>query len=263
MTQTLESTATTGRLAGRRALITGAASGIGAAIATRFAGEGASVVLSGRRAALGEETAAAIRAAGGDARFVSGDATDEAAVAELIAGCAELGGLDIVVNNAGIAPAGPLEELTRESWDEVLQCNLTSMFLVSKHAIPLLRKSPHPSIINLGSTFGVVGAGGSVAYALTKAAAISFSQSLAIELAGDGIRVNALCPGATQTQFLDGWAEATGDKTGTLQWLVDHHPLGRLSTPEEQANAALFLASSESSFVTGHALLVDGGFTAQ
>jgi NAD(P)-dependent dehydrogenase (short-subunit alcohol dehydrogenase family) len=253
-----------GRLSGRRALVTGSVSGIGAAIARRFALEGARVLLSGRRGGPGEETATAIRAEGGDAQFVAGDATDDTVVRQLLDECRDrLGGLDILVNNAGIAPAGPLEQLTLDTWNEVIACNLTSMFLVTKHAIPLLRQSNSASVINLGSTFGVVGAAGSVAYALTKAAAISFSKSLALELAGDGIRVNALCPGATDTQFLDGWATATGDRNGTLQWLIDHHPLGRLSTPEEQANAALFLASGESSFVTGHALLVDGGFTAQ
>lgn len=256
--------AATGRLQGRRVLVTGAAEGIGAAIASRFAAEGAHVVISARRTELGEATAARVRSAGGEATFVRADASDEGEVSALLAACRErLGGLDILVNNAGIAPAGPLEQLTRSSWDEVLACNLTSMFLVTKHAIPLLREASGASVVNLGSTFGVVGAAGSVAYALTKAAAISFSRSLALELAPDGIRVNALCPGATQTSFLEGWATDTGDHDATMQWLVDHHPLGRLSTPEEQAGAALFLVSQDAAFVTGHALLVDGGFTAQ
>ncbi|GAA4680747.1 SDR family NAD(P)-dependent oxidoreductase [Nocardioides nanhaiensis] len=251
------------RLNGARALVTGAVEGIGAAIAARFAAEGAQVVLAGRREE-GEQTAAAIRKDGGHATFVRGDASQEDEVRDLLGACeSTMGGLDIVVNNAGIAPAGPLEQMTLEAWDSVLASNITTMFLVSKHAIPLLRQSERASIINLGSTFGVVGAGGSVAYAMSKAAAINFSKSLALELAADGIRVNALCPGATQTAFLEGWAADTGDRDGTMDWLVQHHPLGRVSTPEEQADAALFLASSESSFVTGHALMVDGGFTAQ
>ena len=255
---------TTGSLAGRVALVTGAVSGIGAAIAQTFAEQSARVVITGRRRVEGERMAAQLSTDGTDVRFIHGDASDEAQVEALIGQChAEFGRLDIVVNNAGVAPAGPLEDLSLEQWNYVLACNLTSMYLVSKHAIPLLRASPAASIINLGSTFGVVGAGGSVAYAMTKAAAISFSKSLALELAPDGIRVNALCPGATQTEFLDGWAEATGDHAATMQWLVEHHPLGRLSTPREQAAAALFLASDASSFVTGHALLVDGGYTAQ
>ena len=127
----------TGRLEGRRVLVTGAAEGIGAAIAHRFAAEGARVVLSGRRAELGEATAARVRSEGGDAAFVRADASAEDDVVALLASCQEqLGGLDILVNNAGIAPAGPLEQLTRQSWDEVLACNLTSMFMVTKHAIP-------------------------------------------------------------------------------------------------------------------------------
>ncbi|MBO1766747.1 SDR family NAD(P)-dependent oxidoreductase [Allobranchiibius sp. GilTou38] len=253
-----------GSLAGRVALVTGAVSGIGAAIAETFAAQSAHVIITGRRLAEGEAMAQRLRGDDADVQFVGGDASDEAQVATLIEHCrAVFGRLDIVVNNAGVAPAGPLEDMALEEWNYLLACNLTSMYLVTKHAVPLLRQSPSASIINLGSTFGMVGAGGSAAYAMTKAAAISLSKSLALELAPDRIRVNALCPGATQTEFLDGWAEATGDRAATMQWLVDHHPLGRLGTPQEQADAALFLASDASSFITGHALLVDGGFTAQ
>jgi NAD(P)-dependent dehydrogenase (short-subunit alcohol dehydrogenase family) len=172
------------------------------------------------------------------------------------------GRLDIVVNNAGIAPASPVESMDVAVWDELMACNLRSMFLVSKHTIPALRETKG-TIINLGSTFGVVGAAGSAAYAVTKAAAVNFSKSLAVELAPDGIRVNAVCPGGTDTEFLHEWFESTGDAAGTETWLVEHHPLGRLGKPMEQARAALFLVSDDASFVTGHALLVDGGYTAQ
>ena len=144
--------------------------------------------------------------------------------------------------------------------DELMACNIADV-LMSKHTIPALRETKG-CIINLGSTFGVVGAAGSAGYAVTKAAAINFSKSLALELAPDGIRVNALCPGGTDTEFLHEWFEATGDAAGTGR-LVGHHPFGRLGTPVEQAQAALFLASGDASFVTGHALLVDGGYTAQ
>ncbi|MBP1742699.1 MAG: short-chain dehydrogenase [Deltaproteobacteria bacterium] len=173
------------------------------------------------------------------------------------------GRLDIVVNNAGIAPASPVETMELSSWQEVLDINVTHMFLVSKYSIPHLRKAGGGSIINLGSTFGTVGAAGAAAYAVTKAAAINFSKSLAVELAKERIRVNALCPGGTDTPFLREWFEATGDPKGTEAWLIAHHPMGRLGTPLEQAYGALFLASDEASFVTGHALLVDGGYTAQ
>jgi NAD(P)-dependent dehydrogenase (short-subunit alcohol dehydrogenase family) len=251
-------------LQGKVALITGGNRGIGKATVTLFAAEGAKVVFCARRAALGEQVEAEVRARGGDVTFVACDVTDEDAVKRLLDFTVDrYGRLDIVVNAAGIAPASPVERMSLETWREVLDINVTSMFLVSKHAIPRLREAGGGSIINLGSTFGTVGAPGSAAYAVTKAAAINFSKSLALELAGDKIRVNALCPGGTDTEFLHEWFESTGDYQGTQQWLVEHHPMGRLGTAEEQAQAALFLASDESSFVTGSQLLVDGGYTAQ
>lgn len=252
------------RLAGRRALITGAVEGIGGAIADLFAAEGASLVLTGRRAEAGSRRAAAIRDIGGEAAFLAGDMSDETDVRDLLTFCQRhLGGLDIVVNCAGIETGGPLVDMGLDSWNELLACNITTMFLVTKHAVPLLKESDHASIVNLGSTFGLVGAEGSAAYAVTKAAAVSLSKSMALELAGDGIRVNALCPGATQTEMLNGWADSTDEPDITVRSLIARHPLCRLSTAGEQATAALFLASDDASFVTGHALLVDGGYTAQ
>lgn len=252
------------KLDGRVALVTGGNRGIGEAIVRLFSEEGAKVVFCARRPELGEPIEQALRAEGRDVTFVAADVTDEDVVEKLVARTTDLyGGLNIVVNCAGIAPASPVEAMAASDWDELMSVNVRSMFLVSKHAIPHIRASGHGSIINLGSTFGVVGAAGSAGYAVTKAAAISFSKSLAVELAGDGIRVNALCPGGTNTEFLHEWFESTGDAAGTEAWLVAHHPLGRLATAPEQARAALFLASDDASFVTGHALLVDGGYTAQ
>lgn len=252
------------KLEGRVALVTGGNRGIGEAIVRLFSAEGAKVVFCARRAELGEPVESDLRAAGREVTFVACDATDESAVESLVQRTTDLyGGLNIVVNCAGIAPASPVESMAASDWDALMSINVRSMFLVSKHAIPALRASGNGNIINLGSTFGVVGAAGSAGYAVTKAAAISFSKSLAVELAAEGIRVNALCPGGTNTEFLREWFESTGDPAGTEAWLVAHHPLGRLGTPQEQARAALFLASDDASFVTGHALLVDGGYTAQ
>lgn len=252
------------RLNDKRVLVTGGGQGIGAAIVRRFAAEGAHLALCGRRKEPGEAVVEEVGSNGAKAHFTQCDVSDEEAVISLIRGVeADLGGLDVVVNNAGIAPAGPVEQLDVETLNRTMSINIGSMFIVSKHAIPLLRQSDrNPSIITLGSTFGVVGAPGSALYAMTKAAAISLARTLALELAGDGIRVNALCPGATETPFLEQWAVDTGDRDATLQWLRDHHPIGRLSTPEEQASAALALASDDASFVTGHVMMVDGGFTA-
>jgi NAD(P)-dependent dehydrogenase (short-subunit alcohol dehydrogenase family) len=251
------------KLEGKVALITGGNRGIGEAMVRLFSEEGANVVFVGRRAELGQKVERELRDQGRDVTYIASDVTDEANVVDVIRLTLEAyGRLDIVVNNAGIAPAAPVESMDVEVWDQLMACNVRSMFLVSKHAIPALRETKG-CIINLGSTFGTVGAAGSAGYAVTKAAAMNFSKSLALELAPDGIRVNALCPGGTNTEFLHEWFESTGDAEGTEQWLVDHHPMGRLGTPVEQARAALFLASDDASFVTGHSMLVDGGYTAQ
>jgi NAD(P)-dependent dehydrogenase (short-subunit alcohol dehydrogenase family) len=260
-------TATSGemqmRLAGKVAVITGGSTGIGEAMVRLFSAEGASVLFVGRRRPPGDQLERELLGQGGNVQFVNADVRDEASVQRLINEAVErYGRLDIVVNNAGIAPASPVETMELAVWEELMACNVRTMFLVSKHSIPELRKTKG-CIINLGSTFGIVGAAGSAGYAVTKAAAVNFSKSLALELAGDGIRVNALCPGGTRTEFLEDWFQSTGDAAGTEKWLIDHHPLGRLATPQDQARAALFLASDEAAFVTGHAMLVDGGYTAQ
>jgi NAD(P)-dependent dehydrogenase (short-subunit alcohol dehydrogenase family) len=252
------------RLEGRVALVAGASRGIGEAIVRLFSDEGARVVFCARREELGRKIEADLREQGRQVRFLPADVTDEDAVKWLMTTAKEVyGGLDVLVTCAGIAPAAPIEEMALSDWEDVMRVNVNSMFLLTKHAIPLLRQSDHASIVTLGSTFGHVGAGGSAAYAVSKAAAINFAKSAALELAGDGIRVNSLCPGGTATEFLHEWFESTGDAAGTEEWLVGAHPLGRLGTPEDQARAALFLVSDDSSFVTGHGLLVDGGYTAQ
>lgn len=252
------------KLEGRVALVAGASRGIGEAIVRLFSDEGARVVFCARREELGRPIEKSLREAGREVTFIRADVTEEEAVKTLVAATVELyGGLDILVCCAGIAPASPVESMQLDDWNEVMKINVSSMFLLTKHAIPALRKSDHGSIVTLGSTFGAVGAAGSTAYALSKAAAMNFAKSVALELAADGVRVNALCPGGTTTEFLGEWFESTGDAAGTEQWLTEHHPLGRLGLPEEQARAALFLASDDASFVTGHSLLVDGGYTAQ
>lgn len=251
------------RLAQKIVLLTGGSRGIGEAITRLFAREGATVAFCGRDEARGERVAAEVTRTGGRAEFTPMDCSEEPAVEEWVRRVIDAHGrIDGVVNNAGIAPAGALEDLDLQTWNEVLRVNVTSMFLVNRAAIPHLRAAGGGAIVNLGSTFGVVGSAGAAVYAVTKAAAISLSKSLALELAPDGIRVNALCPGGTETPFTQAWLEQTGDPETERASLTARHPIGRLSTPQEQAAAALFLISDDASFVTGHALLVDGGYTA-
>jgi NAD(P)-dependent dehydrogenase (short-subunit alcohol dehydrogenase family) len=250
-------------LSDRVALVTGGSRGIGEAIVRRFAAAGASVVLCSRSKAEGFALAEELTGLGRTVEFAPCDVANEADVQALIEMIVErYGRLDVLVNNAGITASGTVEETTLDTWRAVLDANMTTMFLVTKYAIPALRRSRTGSIINLGSSYGVVGAAGSAAYAVTKAAAINLAKTLALELAVDGIRANALCPGATATPMNAEWLTAQPDAEQARRDLVAKHPIGRMSSPDEQAGAALFLASDDSSFVTGHALMADGGYTA-
>ncbi|HZV51919.1 MAG TPA: SDR family NAD(P)-dependent oxidoreductase [Candidatus Dormibacteraeota bacterium] len=255
--------ATGTRLTGKVALVTGGTLGIGAAIVRLFAREGAQVAFCARRSAAGLQLEAELATEHLSVSFWPCDVAVESEARCLIERTVErYGRLDVVVNNAGVSASAPLEATSLEEWRRVVENNLTSMFLICKHAIPHLRRSGSGSIVNLGSTYGVVGAPRSAAYAVTKAAAINLSRTLAAELAADGIRVNALCPGATDTPLHRRWRASQPDPEAAWRALVDRHPMGRLATPEEVAMGALYLASDESSFVTGHALMVDGGYTA-
>jgi NAD(P)-dependent dehydrogenase (short-subunit alcohol dehydrogenase family) len=252
-------------LDGRVAIVTGGSVGIGAAIVRLFADEGARVVFCARSEQPGKDLERELKAEGYDVAFFARDIALEDEARALVKETADrFGGLDILVNNAAISRTALVEKTSLADWQLVLNTNLTSMFLMSREAIPYLRRSRHPSIINLGSTYAFVGAVESGVYALTKAGSVSFTKTLALELAPDGIRVNALCPGATVTQLYHQYiaSHATHeDREKAKTDLLGKHPLGRLGTPEEMAQAALFLASEQSSFVTGHSLLVDGGFT--
>ena len=252
------------RLEGRIALVTGGATGIGAAIVRVFAAEGARVSFCSRSDQPGRDLERELKGDGYDVAFFKCDAAIEKEAKALVKSTIDrFGGIDILVNNAAVSKLVPVEEMSLDDWELILSKNLTSMFLMSRELIPALRRSRHPNIINLGSTYAVVGAAGSAAYALTKAGAVSFSKTLALELAGDGIRVNALCPGATETRLYHEWLGSQADAEKAKSDLAAKHPLGRIGQPEEMAKAALYLASEDASFVTGHALLVDGGYTSQ
>jgi NAD(P)-dependent dehydrogenase (short-subunit alcohol dehydrogenase family) len=240
-----------GRLAGRVALITGGAAGIGQATAKRFIREGADVVVLDR-------DEAALPAAG-----VAGDVTDPAAVVAAVdAAIARHGGLDIVVNNAGIIGYTSFLDLSLDEWNRVQQTNLTGTFLVSQAAARrMLELEPGPrSILNLASVEGrrVVARSGhpQVHYGASKAAIEQFTHALAVELAPWGIRVNALCPGLIRTRF----TEAALADPDARAWLLDRIPLGRPGEPEDVAAAAAFLTSDDAAYITGTALVVDGGW---
>lgn len=253
-----------GRLSGRVALVTGGSTGIGAAIVRAFAQEGARVVFCARSEQPGTELAAELRAAGRDVVFVRADATSEFAVASLVDSVVNRhGGLDILVNNAAVSKYVALVDMATSDWETLLKSNLTSMFLATRACVPHLRRSSSACIVNLGSTYSFIGAPGAGAYGMTKAAAVSFTKTLALELAADRIRVNALCPGATATRLYDDYLSSQPNATEAAEAVRRGHPLGRIGLPSDMAKGALYLASDESSFVTGHALVIDGGHIAQ
>jgi NAD(P)-dependent dehydrogenase (short-subunit alcohol dehydrogenase family) len=250
------------RLGGKVALITGAGSGIGKASALLFAREGAKVAAVDLKQETADQTAAEIRAAGGEANGFAADVS-KAADAEGMVAFAEKswGRLDIVFNNAGVFH--PEDEsvttTSEEIWDFVIDVNLKGVFFGCKYAIPALLRSGGGSIINTASFVAVMGAAvPQIAYTASKGGVLAMTREIAVEFARQNIRANALCPGPVETPLL---AELLADPARRNRRLV-HIPPGRFARPEEMASAALFLASNESSYVNGSTFLVDGGITA-
>jgi len=256
------------RLKDKVAIITGATSGIGKATALRFADEGAALVITGRRIGLGTAAEAEIRQRGARCVFVEADHTKEADCQRVVdSALKEFGRIDILFNNAGIVPKGTAEETTEESWQKTLDINITAVWRMSRLVIPHMRRQGKGAIVNNGSDWSVVAGKGVVAYTMSKGAVALMTKAMALDHAREGIRVNAVCPGDT---FVDRWMETgyfEGSDPVTLEEAIkessSYIPMGRFGRPEEIANAVLFLASDESSFVTGHLLLADGGNTAQ
>jgi NAD(P)-dependent dehydrogenase (short-subunit alcohol dehydrogenase family) len=249
------------RLESKVALVTGAASGIGAACARRFAEEGAAVASFDLAAPSGEAWEATEEHAPAT-HVETGDVRDEGRVAAVVAAVLErLSRIDVLVNAAGVAGGGPVHLIDLAEWDRVMDVNLRGTLLFSRHVIPAMLEQGAGSIVNLASVEGIEGFEGGSAYNASKGAVMILTRNMAIDYGRRGIRVNALCPGFIETPMLAGLLSNEA-LAGVADAIREAHQLGRFGRPEEVANAALFLASDEASFVTGAALTVDGGYTA-
>jgi len=245
------------RFKGKVAVVTGGASGIGEATVRAFVREGANVVIADY-ADHGQQLADELAGEHQQTIFIKTDVTKTKAVQELIARTVEnYGRLDIMFANAGIAADGPIDELDESAWQKTIDINLTGVYLCDKYAIDQMRSQGGGVIVNCGSIHSHVGKSGVTAYAAAKGGVKLLTQTLAIDYGAQNIRVNAVCPGYIDTPLLK---DIPDDKKDAL---VALHPMGRLGRAEEVASAVLFLASDESSFITGSSLMVDGGYTAQ
>lgn len=245
----------------RVVLVTGGASGIGAAVATRFAREGASVAVFDADLAGARKVVQQIGPPDG-CMAIGGDASVEADARRGIERTIEAySKIDVLVNNVGTEEEGTVVEMDVESWDRVLAVNLRSMFLFSKYAVPHMK--PGGSVINIASIDALASYPGLAAYDSSKAAVLALTRTMAIDHGGSGIRVNAICPGYTETPLLQAYFDRTDEPARTKAEIEALHPVGRLGKPQDIAEAVLFLASSAASFITGTYLLVDGGLSAR
>ncbi len=252
-----------GRLDGKVVIITGGGRGIGYTTAHLFNEEGAKLVINDIDEPRGRKAADEINEKGGKAIFIHGDVSSwslwERIVAETMK---EYGRIDVLFNNAGISIHKSLET-TEEEWDRVIDVNLKSVFLGSKAVVPIMKKQGHGNIVNNASEIGLVGAKNLLAYGAAKGGVVQMTKGLALDLASTGIRVNAICPGITATPLaLKGIADHPNPEE-RRNYLEEGVPLHRMAEPIEQARAVLFLASDDSSFMTGASLVVDGGWTAK
>jgi NAD(P)-dependent dehydrogenase (short-subunit alcohol dehydrogenase family) len=253
-----------GRLEGKAAIVTGAASGIGEATARLFAREGARVLLADIQDEAGERVAREITAAGGEARYVHCDVAASEDVQAMIRAAVEaFGRLDILFNNAGLGRGGEITEISEEDWDLVQNVDLKSVYLGCKYAIPVMRDGGGGAIINTASIAGLRGGGRLHPYNAAKAGVINLTRSVAVEVGRWGIRVNCVCPGIIRTPI---WRQVMAEpqyvQEAIWQQMARGVALGRVGTPQDVARAVLFLASDDAAYITGEALVIDGGLMA-
>jgi NAD(P)-dependent dehydrogenase (short-subunit alcohol dehydrogenase family) len=252
-----------GRVQDKVALVTGGASGLGAESCRRLAREGAIVALTDLAVDAGQAVADEIASAGGTAQFLPQDVTDEARWAEVVQTVVDrFGRLDVLVNSAGVGSGQPILEATYEHWRQVLSINLDGTFLGVKAVAPLMAAAGRGSIINLSSILGKVGQPGAAAYCASKGGVALMTKAVALELAPAGVRVNSVHPGYIETPMVTTFLHEAENANELRDMIISRHAVGRLGVPREIADAIVFLASDESSFITGSELVVDGGYTA-
>jgi NAD(P)-dependent dehydrogenase (short-subunit alcohol dehydrogenase family) len=248
------------RLKNKIIIVTGAGSGIGRACALAMISEGAHVVLVGRRKDRVEEVAGELR---GSALAISADVSKPAGVERVIEQTVKaFGGINVLFNNAGILRIGSAEQITEEQWDETFNTNVRGLWLFSRAVLPHMRKAGGGSIINVASVLGINGARDRAAYAASKGAVLLLTKCMAIDYGHENIRVNAICPSFVETELTAMVMSKAADPDAVRRERIGVHPIGRLGQPEDMAGLAVYLASDESSWVTGAALPVDGGYLA-
>lgn len=253
------------RFEGKRVIVTGGASGIGKATVERFLEEGAKVAIIDVSERNGAAVATELRDKGHAPLLVTGDVTNPKDVKRMVAKVLEeFGGIDVLFNNAGILVEGTVEEVSEEGWDRIMGVNVKGPFLMSKEIVPIMLEQGKGVIVNNASCSGLVGDRNAIAYNASKGAVVLMTKCLALDYAEKGIRANCVCPGEIDTPMFRQEAQARNMPVEEYRKvLCEYHPIGRLGVPVEVANAVLFLASDEASFITGTALSVDGGYTCQ